>query len=393
MSNQATIQASERIWSELDHAYNSGYRYIRLEGGTSAAKTYTVIMYLVMIADSSQKHIDITSPTMPHLKGGAIMDWSEIMDGLVLYDPNSHNRTDNIYAYESGGRIKFTALDHEGKARGPRRDILFVNEANLISPKTFSNLVLRTRDFIILDYNPVEENSWVYDRFDDDPQCYTIRCNYKDNPFINQATIREIEQLKETDENLWKVYGLGERGQTQGAVFSNWKLNYFPEEPKWIIYGLDFGYSNDPTCLVKIGLSGGELYFKTEIYEKGLTNDQIAGKAMHVGNTEIIADSSEPKSIAELRKHGLNVKPSFKGKDSVVNGINLLKQYQLNIDPSSKGAISEAKSYIYKYHSGQDRYLNEPEDRNNHFWDAVRYGVSYRIQAHRKPLNTAMANI
>ena len=379
MEQTVKIQGSP-ILQKIAEAYNAGYRYIRLEGGTSAGKTYSLIQFLVYLAQTTEKRIDVVSPAMPHLKGGVMQDWADIMEQMGIYEEDRHNKTDHIYDYE-GGRIKFASLDKPGKARGPRRDVLFVNEANLVNPDTFRQLTLRTSGTVILDYNPVEEESWVYERFDNDTDCCTIVCNYKDNlHFLNRETIKEIEALKDIDENLWKVYGLGKRGMTQGAVFRNWKLNYFPEEPQWIIYGLDFGYSHDPTCLVKVGLSQGELFFQNIIYEKGLMNDDIAIIAkQECGNATIIADSAEPKSIAELQRQGLNVKASKKGKDSIKNGINLLKQYRLNIDPDSKGAIKEAKSYVYKYHSGQDRYLNEPDDKNNHFWDAVRYAVQHKL--------------
>ena len=383
--SKVRIQTSERIYSEIDYAFNKGYRYIRLEGGTSAAKTYTVIQYLILLAMKTEKFIDITSPTMPHLKGGAMQDWTEIMLNMGIYDYNRHNKTDHIYDY-SVGRIKFTALDQEGKARGPRRDVLFVNEANLVSPKTFTNLALRTRDIIFLDYNPAEEQSYVYE-FDKEPNCYTIVCTYKDNPFVGADTIKEIESLKDKDDNLYKVYALGQRGRMEGLIFPNYEVvTEWPDKYKWRVFGLDFGFTNSPTALVEVRYAHGDLYIKEWIYEKGLTNQDISARLKDIGhdpNEMIIADSAEPKSIVELAKDGWRVKKSLKGQDSINQGIDAIKRYKLKVDAASPNLCKELGSYRWE-RDKEDRPMNKPIDMYNHCMDAMRYALSHHIMSMRR---------
>ena len=381
----ARIKAAERIYKELDEALKSGYRYIRLEGGTSAAKTYTTIQYLILLAMTSEKQIDIASPTMPHLKGGAMSDWKEIMNGMGTYDESHHNRTDHIYDY-GAGRIKFTALDQEGKARGPRRDVLFVNEANLVSPRIFDHLSLRTRGTVIFDYNPAEEQSHVY-QFDGREDTYTIICTYKDNPFVSQEVIREIEGLKDKDDNLYKVYALGQRGRMEGLVLPNHEItSYWPDSYKWRVFGMDFGFSNNPTAFVEVRYAHGELYARELIYERGMTNQDISDRLSQIGhdpNEVITADCAEPKSIAELARDGWRVKKSPKGRDSINQGLDGMRRFKINVEATSTNLAKELSSYRWD-RGKDDNPLNKPIDAYNHAIDAMRYALSRHIMHMRR---------
>jgi len=370
-------------------------RFVILQGGTSSSKTYSTAQILIVKALKSkeQKLVSVVAETIPHLKRGVMRDFFKILIEIGLYKDDDHNKTDSTYKL-GNWTIEFFSADNDAKLRGARRDILFVNECNRITWDAFTQLEIRTRDRVFLDFNPVSR-FWVHSKLMQPSNKYSfIKSTYKDNvdhitgqPLLEQSIIDAIESRKPVfdsdgnlisgDEQFWKVYGLGEIGSLEGVIFQNWETcDSMPANPKWTAYGLDFGFTNDPTAIVKVSYQGGELWMEELCFETGLTNPDIANrlKSFDVGSLDdIVADSSEPKSIAEIRRAGFRaIRGVKKGPDSIKNGIDILKRYRINIHKKSVNLIDEFSNYQWmKTKDGE--YLNKPIDNYNHGIDSVRY--------------------
>ena len=302
-------------------------RIIANQGGTSSGKTWSVLQTIILKALLEKLHISVCSVSLPHLKKGALLDFINLLTRYELYDEKFYNKTDNIIRIGKS-KIEFFSLDDPGKARGPRRDILFVNECNLVPYETFNQLMLRTRKQIFIDYNPVDENHWIYEKILTREDCTFIKSTYKDNLLLDNKIAQEIERLKDTDENLWKIYGLGERGQLKSTVYSPWEIVDGSPEGGDIFYGLDFGY-NVPAALVKCCLKdGNQLYVDEMIYQSFLTNSELILLMQSIvpPHASIYADAAEPQRIAEIRKAGFNCRAADK---SVKDGIDKLKRMKV----------------------------------------------------------------
>jgi len=318
---------------------------------------------------------------MPSLKASAMRDFFEILKNEDLYDERFHNRTENTYNL-NGNLFEFVSLDQPQKKRGSKRTYLFINEANELNLEDWIQLSIRTEKQIFLDYNPSMEEHWIYDLVIPREDCTFIQSTYLDNKeFLPAEVVKEIENLKYVDENYWRVYGLGLPGQIKGLIFMNWEqCEVFPDECKWVVYGMDFGFSNDPTALIKVGLRDGELFLDELIYNRGLTNQDIARWMGELGlkwTDEVIADN-QPKCIYEIKKEGFNLQATFKGKDSILAGLDILKRYKLNVTKRSVNLIRELKNYKWKEDQA-GKATNEPIDKFNHGIDAVRYAVLARM--------------
>jgi phage terminase large subunit len=253
-----------------------------------------------------------------------------------------------------------------------------------------------------IDFNP-SAAFWAHEKLYGRDDVTWINSTFRDNAFINDSVKQAILSYEPTPDNIkrgtaneyrWKVYGLGEVGRLEGLVFPDFKItSEWPSEFKWVTYGMDFGYTNDPTTLVEIRYAHGNLYWKQHIYETGLTNPDISAKLEQIGfdrNERIIADSAEPKSIEELRRMGWNVKPAVKGADSIINGIDAIKRYPIYIHSSSKHLIEEFGSYTWKKDRNGNA-LNVPIDAFNHGIDAGRYAVSMRVNKPTRELQVFYA--
>tara|TARA_R110001583_G_scaffold6471_6_gene32649 strand:+ start:129 stop:1295 length:1167 start_codon:yes stop_codon:yes gene_type:complete len=352
-----------------------------LQGGTRSGKTYSILLGLIEFAYKNKGkglYITIARKTFPALRGTAMRDFFEILKKENLYDERLHNKSSSLYALY-GNYFEFISVDQPARVRGRKRDILFLNECNEFGFEEYTQLALRTTYKIIIDFNPSEEYHWLYtqiidaDRDDVDFHVST----YKDNPFLEESTISEIERLKEVDENLWRVFGEGQRGVATETIFPSFNIiDSIPENASEIALGLDFGFSADPTSLVKVYKHDLDLYVDELIYEKGLTNQDIAHKIKDLGidrSIEIYADSAEPKSIEEIfRMGGINIKPAKKGADSIRIGIDVLKRHKLNITKRSINAIKEFRNYKWIKNKNNE-ITNKPIDAFNHAVDAVRY--------------------
>jgi len=369
-------------------------RFIVNQGGTSSGKTYSTLQFLIIWAlrSESSKLVSIVAESIPHLKRGAYRDFLKILMESGLYSEEFHNKTD--FTYQLGKfYFEFFSADNDAKLRGARRDVLYVNECNNISYDSFTQLEIRTRDKIFLDFNPVSQ-FWVHTKILNLEKVAFIKSTYKDNvdhltgkPLLEQSIIDAIETRKPIfddvgnlisgDEQFWKVYGLGEIGSLEGVIFNNWETcEQIPESGKWTAFGLDFGFTNDPTAIIKVVYQGGELWAEELCFETGLTNPDIANKLRSFGVgtlDDIIADSSEPKSIAEIRRGGFRaIRGVKKGKDSINMGIDVMKRFKINIHKKSINLIDEFSNYQWtKTKDGE--YLNKPIDNYNHGIDAFRY--------------------
>lgn len=357
-----------------------------IQGGTSSSKTVSILILLIdKCCKTPLLEVSVVSESVPHLKKGALKDFLKIMKTTGRFIENNYNATDRKYTFVNGAYIEFFSPE---SILGARRNVLFVNECNHISFQDYHQLAIRTNQEIFLDYNPAAE-FWVQTEIEADEDSEKIILTYKDNEALDERIVKEIEKARDRQteskywENWWRVYGLGLMGSVEGVVFGGFTAcNEFPEDCKWTVYGMDFGYSNDPTTLVKCGLHNGQLYFELLLYETGLTNSDLhlKLKELNVGSGEIIADSADPKSIEELRRLGWRIKGCEKGKDSIVNGIDLIKRYKVNIVSSSIELIKEWRGYSYKYDKLLNKYLNEPVDLLNHCIDAIRYACSSKLK-------------
>jgi phage terminase large subunit len=353
---------------------NKRVRIVR--GGTSSSKTFSIIPMLITYAVKTPRcEISVVAESIPHLRRGAIRDFLKIMEMVGMFVPDKWNKSSLTYTFSNDSFIEFFSADQPDKLRGARRDVLFINECNNIEWESYYQLAIRTRRFIYLDYNPVSE-FWVDTELKADPDSEMVVLTYKDNEALDKSIVKEIEKAKEkakTSEywaNWWRVYGLGEIGNLEGVVFSNYQLvDSIPEDAKLIGYGLDFGYSNDPTALVAIYLFNGQRYIDQILYRTGMMNGEIA---KHIESGVICyADSAEPKSIEEIRRYGKTIRGVTKGKDSINYGIQVMQEQAYFITKRSTDLIKELRGYIWdKDKSGNT--MNRPIGVD-HALDAFRY--------------------
>lgn len=349
-----------------------------IQGGTSAGKTIGVIEILIDQAqtDSTPTLTSIVSESFPHLKRGAMRDFLNIMEEQGYFKPELWNKTDYTYTLETGSKIEFFSADQPGKVRGPRRDRLFINEANNIPFETFEQLEVRTKEAIWLDWNPVNE-FWFYDKVANRDDVEHIILTYKDNEGLAPEIVKSIEQRKER-KDWWQVYGLGLLGEVEGKIYKGWEIiDEIPHQARLEKYGLDFGYTNDPTAIVAIYYYNGGYILDEVAYLKGLSNKQIADTLLTRIPALVIADSAEPKSIDEIRGYGINIQPADKGKDSVRNGIQYVQDQKISVTKRSLNVIKEYRNYLWQVDK-DGKILNEPEHTFSHSMDAIRYGMNNR---------------
>jgi len=353
-------------------------------GGTSASKTISILLWLIQLAQTDEKGTltSIVSESIPHLKRGAITDFKNIMQEHKYWKDSNWNATDMVYKFETGSRIEFFSADNGDKLRGARRDRLFINEANNVTFDAFTQLEVRTKEFVYLDWNPTNE-FWFYTDVIKGDNVEFITLTYLDNEALDQRIIESIESRR-NNKGWWKVYGLGQLGEVEGKIYRDWQIiDEIPHEARLERYGLDFGYSNDPTAIVAIYYYNGGYILDEICYQKGLSNKQIADIMLNIDKKVIIADSAEPKSIDEIRAYGLTILPANKGKDSVNQGIQLVQDQRISITKRSVNIIKEYRNYLWETDK-EGKILNIPISIFNHTLDAIRYALQSLI----KPLNS-----
>ena len=356
--------------------YDATERFVVNIGGSRSTKTYSILQLLLIKALESTEPlvISIVRKSLPSLRISVMRDFFNILKQLDVYDVESHNKTENTYMLNNT-MFEFFSIDDAQKRRGTKRDILFINEANELTWEDFFQLQIRTTTQIFMDFNP-SEYFWYNDKLQIRDDVKTIHSTYKDNPFLNQDQINEIERLQHTDHQYYQIYALGQFAGAMDRIYSYTPVDDIPVDvAKLVALGLDFGFTNDPTSLIEVWKHEDNLYLNELLYDKGMTNQDIA-EAMKEYNVDrfidIIADSAEPKSVEEISRMGFNIKPAQKGPDSIKNGIDILKRHKLHVTKDSINLIKEFNNY--KWVTDKDgNKLNKPIDMFNHALDAVRY--------------------
>lgn len=392
------MKGMTRIYRKSLNAYIDGKRVIANKGGTRSSKTYSAVQLLIVISMSIKRYISIVSESFPHLRRGVMKDFAEILENEGLAEGKDYifNKSGYKYEFPNGSVVEFFSVDNWGKVKGSRRDILFINECNRISYETYRQLAVRTTQTIFLDWNPDNE-FWYEEHIANRDTTTEIHSTYLDNPYLDKAQIDEIESNKNNGQ-WWRVYGLGLTGYIEGTIYRPFiQIDELPEarDRMMHVYGLDFGYSNDPTALLDIYIdrNAKKIYCDELIYEAGLLNSDIARRMAERGiskTTEIFADAAEPKSIDELGRRGYryNVKPAYK-KD-MLSQIQFLQQFDIYVTKTSLNIIRESRQYRWK-EDKEGHSVNEPIDAFNHAMDALRYAVFTPLRQHSptggKPLS------
>jgi phage terminase large subunit len=353
-----------------------------IQGGTSAGKTLAILAVLIDIAAKKKTEISVVSESIPHLRRGAIKDFAKVMQWTGRWVADRWNKTLLTYHFANGSIIEFFSADSEARLRGARRQVVYINEANNIDFESYYQLAIRTSEAIYIDFNPTHE-FWAHTEVLPEQDAELVILTYNDNEALPDTIKRDIELNRTKAEtsaywaNWWKVYGLGQVGTLQGAIYEDFEVveGIDVSRAKFVALGLDWGFSNDPTALVAIYRQGDCLLIQELLYATGLTNQDIADKLRTLGITrawEIVADSAEPKSIEEIYRLGFNIKPAEKGPDSVRNGIDILKRFKLQVTKDSTNLIKELRSYTWATDK-EGKNTGVPIDSFNHACDAMRY--------------------
>ena len=375
-------------------------------GGTSASKTISILFWCIDRAiafpaseGGSTELISIVSESFPHLRKGAMLDFQNIMKDRGYWKDSSWDITNSTYTFGSGSKIEFFSTD-SGKAHGPRRDILFVNEGNNVPYNVFDQLRVRTKKIIWVDWNPTNE-FWYYTDFQDQFEHDFITLTYKDNEALDQVLVEDIESHK-GNKNWWKVYGLGQLGDVESKIYSDWNIiDKIPFGARLERRGLDFGYSRDPAAIVDVYYFNGGYILDEQLYQTGVSNKRLADTIRNLNGNHFImtyADSAEPKSIDEIAGYGVGIMPATKGPGSVNQGISFIQDQSMSVTKRSTNLINEYRNYLWKTDdkaiskANPSGILRIPEDNQaDHALDAVRYAME-SIKSPVKPYNQRKRN-
>jgi len=365
---------------QFEQLLNSNKRFRVHQGGTRSGKTYAICQYITYLLRTSTEPLTISviRKTLPALKGSVMRDLIQIMEKIGMYYVGNHNKAENTFYYKNH-LVEFLSVDEPQKIRGRKRNIAFLNEANELTLEDFRQINMRCTDFLILDFNPSDPIHWIYNEIIPREDCDTWITTYKDNMFLSDELVFEIERMRERDPDYWRVYGEGQRAVFSARqIFNNWTFIPYAEFPEFDdpVIGLDFGFSNDPTAIVLMQKINDKIYIHELLYKTGMTNGDIAEflKAGGYDKFLLFYDSAEPKSGEELKRLGLWVKGATKGQGSVTAGISLLKEFDVIVSQESKNLQKEYNSY-YWTELKDGTIINKPVDRFNHLMDAIRYGV------------------
>lgn len=361
----------------FEHLLDSKKKITIQQGGTRSGKTYNILLFIIFkyCLENTGKTITICRKTFPAVRSSVMRDFFTILKQHNFYTEALHNKSNHEYLLNKN-LIEFISLDQPQKVRGRKRNLLFINEANELEYEDWQQLVFRTEDKIIIDFNPSDEYHWIYDSVIPREDADFFITTYLDNVFLNESIKQEIERLKETDETYWQIYGLGVKGVSKATIFNYIEVNHIPADAEFLSYGADAGYSNDPTTLVSVYKKGYNIYIKEHIYQTQMTTFDIAKRWREIGveRNLIYFDSAEPRLIEELKRMGFNVRPSLKGADSINAGIDLLKRFKIHIHKDSHNSIQEFRNYKWQ-EDRSGKMINKPIDKHNHTIDAVRYAT------------------
>lgn len=360
------------VFEKLLESDELNKRIVIAQGGSRSGKTFNILIYWVYrLLQEDKKTLTIVRKTLPSLKNSVLKDLINVLEMFEVYDPNKFHKQEGFYELGSN-IINWVSVDEPQKIRGMKRDYLYCNEANELKIEDWNQLIFRTTDKVICDLNPSELNSWVYDLEKRDDS-YMFKTTWRDNPFVSDTIIKELESLKEKDENLYRIYNLGEKGIATQLVFTKFStIERIPEGMKLLGRGMDFGY-NSPTTLIEIYKDEDNLYIRELLYTKNKTMPDIIYQMEQLGfdKTDTIwCDSALPQNIEELKRNRFNVKPV--NKKSILHGIDLIKRHHIWIESTSTNTIKEFQTYRFK-EDKDGNLIDTPEDDNNHSVDAIRY--------------------
>lgn len=357
-------------------------------GGTSASKTISILVWLIDYCQSPKnknKLATIVSESYPHLDKGAMLDFQNIMKDRGYWRDDRWNSTKHQYTFETGNVLEFFSVDTFGKAHGPRRDVLFLNECNNLHYNIVDQLITRTREIVWMDWNPTNEFFFYTEMLGKRDDIDFITLTYKDNEALDINTIREIESHI-NNKNWWSVYGLGQLGQLEGKIYRDWVIvEDVPPEARLVRYGLDYGYTNDPTACDAIYRWNEGYLIDEAIHQKGLSNKQIADILLNRDRALVIADSAEPKSIDEISSYGVPISPSLKGPGSILKGIQYVQDQKVFITKRSVNTLKEYRNYLWMTDK-EGKIINEPDVGFDHHMDAIRYAINSLVPQIMKPL-------
>lgn len=390
MENREILRFQDTLATQKIFSLSKRIRAVA--GGTAASKTISILVWLIDYSQVNRNKIStVTSESYPHLQDGAMRDFMSIMKDRNYWKDSLWHDTKHTYTFETGSIIEFKSIDTYGKAHGPRRNVLFINECNNIAYNICDQLIVRTNEVVWLDWNPTSE-FWFYEEmlpFRNDIDFITL--TYLDNEALldepGQITLKEIFSHKH-DKNWWTVYALGQLGAIETRIYNNWiACDTIPIDAKLVARGLDFGYSNDPTAIIDIYRYKGVFWLNETLYRKGMSNAEIVKfiKSLPLPDTQIFADSVSPKDIDEIALYDLNIIPAMKGQGSVNYGIQYIQSQTIYYTKRSLNLIKEYRNYLWQTNK-DGRIINTPEDINNHLLDALRYGLeTYIYESQRSP--------
>ena len=359
----------------FENLLESNSRVTQHIGGTRSGKTYAILQFLIVKGLESTQTITVVRRTIPSLKRTVIKDFKDILINIGIWNEDNFNISDRIYKL-GDSTIQFVNSDDPEKLRGLKSDILFIDEASELDEESWFQLSIRTSGKIILAYNPtVSPYSWLRQMGD----CDRYVTTYKDNPYLPTEMIKAIEELEIKNPKYWKIYGKGEFAPNDKAVFQFDIVD--DADGDFVAFGLDFGFSSDPTALVAVYKKGDELHLEELLYEKGLVTSDIVDRLRKLDidkSHEIWCDSSEPRLIEEIYRSGFNAKPVTKGKDSIKFGIGVMNNHKIKVVKKSQNLINEM--YAYQYITDKHGYTTDnPEGGLDHLIDAARYACMMRL--------------
>ncbi len=353
-------------------------RVCHLIGGSRSGKTYATLQWIIVQALQGKQIVTVVRKTIPSLKRTVMKDFKDIMESLGIWNDNEWNATDRVYDFYTGSQIQFISTDNSEKLRGVKSNILWIEESNEVDSESYLQLQIRTTGKIILSYNPtISPWHWLREMQD----CTRYFTTYKDNPYLERSVIRALEELKNTNPKAYQVYTLGQYTTNDKAIYDFQMVEWLPDTAEFVAFGIDFGFSSDPTAICSVWKqNGNELFIIEHCYERGMVTNDIIGllKDMVQNREEIYADSAEPRLIEELSRAGFNIRPVVKGKDSINFGIGVLQNYKLHVPKSCQNLVNE----FYSYEWATDRFgkqLDKPVDFNNHLLDAARYVAMMKL--------------
>lgn len=375
-----------RVFAEIEKARAAGYTTISEQGSGRSSKTYNTVIWLVWrCLTAPGTTISVCRATLPALRGSVLRDFLEVCRRAGVFEPRRFNKSELTYTFANGSWVEFFSCDNEQKLRGRKRKILFVNEANELRFIEFQQLQLRTTELTIIDYNPsFSDEHWIC-QLNREQATYHFITTYRDNPFLEPKVIAEIESLKEKNESLWRIYGLGQQALVEGLVFRNVEVvervsseTYGQRRRRFA--GVDFGYTNDPTAIVLVTVDEGAktLWLEEVCYRTEMLASDIIAELKRLGRVKVISESADPRLVQEIYRAGVDIHAVVKFRGSIEAGIAKMQEYTIKVTKQSVNVIKELRNYVYRQDK-EGRWLNEPIDMWNHAIDATRYVVMQEL--------------